>query len=57
MDNVGSGQAGLLLLAVLAELAWALLRRNGAYDVRDSLSNIFIALVNNAMKPVTLVWK
>ena len=60
MDNLGFGQAGLFLLVALAvagELAWARLRRNGAYDLRDSLSNVFIALVNNAMKPVTLVWK
>ena len=60
MDNLEFGQAGLFLLvalAVLAEVAWAALRRNGAYNLRDSLSNLFIAVVNNAMKPVALVWK
>ena len=60
MDNLGFDNAGLFLLlalAVLAEGAWSALRRKGAYNLKDSLSNTSIAIVNNVMKPVTLAWK
>ena len=60
MDNLEIRQAGLyglLALALVAELTWAARGGRGAYDLKDSLSNVSIAVANNAMKPVTLVWK
>ena len=55
--------AGLKLLAiflafVLAEVAWALLRRRKVYNLRETLiANFGISVGNNLLRPVSLAWK
>ena len=58
----GAG-AGLKLLAVflafvLAEVAWALVRRREVYNVRETLvANLGIMIGNNLIRPFSLAWK
>ena len=58
----GAG-AGLKLLAVflafvLAEAAWALIRRRKVYNLRETFfANLPIMIGNNLIRPVSLAWK
>ena len=48
--------AVVVALFVTAELIWS--RRSGlnVYDAKESLANVGIAIVNGALKPLTVVW-
>ena len=57
MDAVPRLWVLFLLALVAAEIVWAVRRRNGVYNAKDSLSNVSISVVGNILKPVTLAWK
>lgn len=44
------------LMLVLLEISWSRVVARPVYNVRESLSNFSMALVNSALKPLTLAW-
>ena len=57
MDAIGLRLFPLLLILVVAESTWSVLRKRGVYNLRDSLSNVAIAVANNLIRPLSLAWK
>ena len=41
---------------VAAEFAWSRIRGRNVYNLKESLSNLSMAVVNNIQKPITLGW-
>ena len=56
MDRVDPRLLLILGALIVVEMLWARRRHNGAYNVKDSLSNMSIAVIGNIIKPVSLAW-
>ncbi|MEO1170573.1 MAG: sterol desaturase family protein [Myxococcota bacterium] len=46
----------VLALAVGLELRWARRNRRSVYNLKETLSNLFMMVVGNLLKPLSLVW-
>lgn len=57
MDAVPLRLVLFLLVLIALEVVWARRRGNGAYELKDSLSNASISIVGNVLKPLSLAWK
>ena len=57
MDAIGIRLFGLLPILVIAEIAWSRATHRGVYNLRESLSNLTMAVGNNLLRPISLTWK
>ena len=57
MDAIGIRLFGLLLILVIGEIAWSRATHRGVYNLRESLSNLTMAVGNNLLRPISLTWK
>ena len=56
MGDIPQVFAAFALVLVLMEVTWSRVMARRVYNVRESLSNFSMALVNSALKPLTLAW-
>jgi len=49
--------AGIVLLALIAEIVWSSVKKKSAFNVKESMGNLGIFIGNNLMKPLSLGWK
>jgi hypothetical protein len=56
MGDIPQVFAAFALMLVLLEVTWSRITARRVYNVRESLSNFSMALVNTALKPLTLAW-
>ena len=57
MDGIGLRLLVFLLVFVLAESVWSVLRKRHIYNLRDTIANVSISVGNNVIRPVSLAWK
>lgn len=57
MNLVGFTFLIFFLGFIVVEIAWASFRKRKVYNLRESLSNAFMMMVNNLIKPLSLAWK
>jgi len=56
MGDISQVFAAFALILILLEMSWSRVMARRVYNVRESLSNFSMALVNTALKPLTLAW-
>lgn len=56
MESASIIVAGIALAIIAAEFAWSRICGREVYNLRETLSNLAMAVVNNLQKPVTLAW-
>lgn len=49
--------AGIVALALIAEIIWSYRKKKPVFNLKESLGNLGIFLGNNLMKPLSLGWK
>ncbi len=57
MDSIKSYFLLVLLVALIAEIAWSTYKKLNLYDKKESLGNLAVFLVNQLLKPLSLTWK
>ena len=57
MDGIGIRLLGVLFALTIIEGVWLGIKGKRVYNLWDSLSNVFISVVNNLTRPVTIAWK
>ncbi|MDX2247935.1 MAG: sterol desaturase family protein [Bacteroidia bacterium] len=46
----------IFLILILSEVVWSVVQKKGVYHPKETLSNIFIMLVNQLLKPLVVFW-
>ena len=56
MDGTPAIFGAIALILVLGEITWSRVSARRVYDVRETLCNFSIAVVNSGLKPLTVAW-
>lgn len=56
MQLISLALLAILVPCIVAEIMWSRRRGRRVYDLRESLGNVAIMVVNKALQPITLAW-
>ncbi len=57
MDEIGPLSLAILLTLTIAEILWSWIGKRGAYNLKETIANLGIALGNSLTRPLSLAWK